>query len=117
MLIRPQIPHVGRVLLSEEQINVNRATSTELHLTVEREEDFAGTVAFEVRGLPAGISAGSGMANPVEKPPLPNAKAGTVHPEGADIRAAADRSYGYATNGTTCFNPNLRATCNRRQVG
>lgn len=70
--VRPSTPHLGKVLLSESQINLRPGGVTELHLTAEREEEFAGTVAFEVDGLPRGVSAVSALANPVEKPPLPN---------------------------------------------
>jgi hypothetical protein len=70
--IRQSIPHVGKVIVSEGQVNLRAGGVTELHLTTEREEDFAGTVAFELDGLPAGVAVVPGVANPVEKPPLPN---------------------------------------------
>ncbi len=72
VLIRPQIPHLGKVSVVEQELNLRPGAATELHLNVEREEDFAGTVAFDVEGLPAGVSVSSALPNPVEKPPLPN---------------------------------------------
>jgi hypothetical protein len=66
------LPHIGKVSLSETQVNLRPGAVSELHLNTEREEDFAGTVAFEVEGLPAGVSVVPGVANPVEKPALPN---------------------------------------------
>lgn len=73
VLVRPNLPHLGKVILSEAQVNLRLGSASELHLTTEREEGFAGTVAFELEGLPVGVSVGPGVANPVERPPLPNA--------------------------------------------
>jgi hypothetical protein len=70
--IRRSVPHLGKVSLSEQQINLRPGAVTELHLTTEREEDFAGSVTFEFDGLPTGVAVAPGIANPVEKPPLPN---------------------------------------------
>lgn len=72
VLVRRAVPHIGKVVVNENQVNLRPQSVAEVHVTADREEDFAGTVAFEVEGLPAGVSLLSGIANPVEKPPLPN---------------------------------------------
>jgi hypothetical protein len=72
VLVRPQIPHAGKVEVNEDHINLEAGTSSPLTVLVEREEDFAGYVAIDVEGLPAGVTALPALENPIEKPPLPN---------------------------------------------
>ena len=55
VLVRRQIPHVGRVEVAEDQINLRPGATRELNITVEREEGFNGLVAFAAEGLPAGV--------------------------------------------------------------
>jgi hypothetical protein len=70
--VRRGMPHLGRITVAEAQINLLPDSVAELHLTAEREEGFAGTVAFEIDGLPAGVSVVPALAKPVDRPPLPN---------------------------------------------
>lgn len=72
VLVRPQIPHIGKMVVSEENVNIEAGAAKPLTVTIEREEDFAGHIALSVSGLPAGITSMNGVLNPVEKPPLPN---------------------------------------------
>jgi hypothetical protein len=72
VLVRRSIPHLGKVSVSEAQANVRAGGMAELHITIDREENFTGTIAFEADGLPPGVSIVPGAANPVERPPLPN---------------------------------------------
>lgn len=73
VLIRPRIAHVGEVSLAEDRVNLEPGQSKPLTINVDREEGFKGFVAMSVEGLPAGVTAVTGLENPVEKPPLPNA--------------------------------------------
>jgi hypothetical protein len=72
ILVRPQIPHIGKVDLEEDHLNLEAGASRPLNLRVDREEGFADYVAVSVDGLPAGVTAVTGAENPPEKPPLPN---------------------------------------------
>jgi hypothetical protein len=72
VLVRPQIPHIGKIVVSEDSINIQPGATKTLTVVIEREEDFAGHVALSVAGLPPGITAVTGVPNPLEKPPLPN---------------------------------------------
>lgn len=72
VLVRPQIPHVGKVDVPEDRINLEPGESKPITINLEREEAFNGLVLAGAEGLPAAVSAMAGMANPVERPPLPN---------------------------------------------
>ena len=72
VLVRPQIPHVGKAEVAEDHLNLEAGQAKALTVNLEREEGFAGLVLLAAEGLPPGVTATAGMANPVEKPPLPN---------------------------------------------
>jgi hypothetical protein len=72
ILVRPQIPHVGKVEVPEDRINLEPGQAKPITIIMEREEGFSGLVLASAEGLPPGVTATAGMANPVDKPPLPN---------------------------------------------
>jgi hypothetical protein len=72
VLVRPQIPHVGKVELAEDRINLEPGQAKPLTVNLDREEEFKGLVLLSAQGLPEGVTSTAGMANPIEKPPLPN---------------------------------------------
>lgn len=72
VLLRPQIPHVGKVDVVEDRINLEPGQSKAITVNVDREEEFKGLVLVGAEGLPVGVTATAGMANPVDRPPLPN---------------------------------------------
>ena len=56
LLVRPQIPHVGQVVLEEaEHLNLVRGQARKLTISTSREEEFTGDVAFSFQGLPPGV--------------------------------------------------------------
>jgi hypothetical protein len=73
LLIRSKIPHLGKVAVEQERINIAPGTAKELIVNIEREEDYAGLVAFGVEGLPPGVQAVTGSEPDEEKPPAMNA--------------------------------------------
>jgi hypothetical protein len=73
VLIRPQVPHIGHVELAEDRVNLEPGQSKSITVNVDREEGFKGFVAVSAEGLPPGVSAVTGLENPIERPPLPNA--------------------------------------------
>ncbi len=73
VLIRPQIPHVGRVEMPEDRLNLVAGKVRLVTLQLEREEDFRDPVMATMEGLPAGVTVVPGAENPLERPPLQNA--------------------------------------------
>jgi hypothetical protein len=72
ILIRPQVPHIGKVVIASSPLNLARGQAKPVTVQIEREEDFKGFASIAVEGLPPGVTAHAALANPVEKPPLPN---------------------------------------------
>ncbi|MEX2262253.1 MAG: hypothetical protein WD696_09895 [Bryobacteraceae bacterium] len=73
VLVRPQIPHVGKVEVAEDRVNLEAGAVKPITINIEREEEFGGFAAVSLEGLPRGVTAVTGMEKPVERPPLPNA--------------------------------------------
>ncbi|HTF64591.1 MAG TPA: hypothetical protein VK638_18065, partial [Edaphobacter sp.] len=73
VLVRPQIPHIGKLTSSADHLNLQAGETRTLTVTLDREEEFAGVVALEAEGLPAGVVAVAAMEKPADRPPLPNA--------------------------------------------
>lgn len=73
VLLRPQVPHVGKVVIADQPLNLQPGQAKPVSVQIEREEDFKGFVAVAAEGLPAGVSVVTAMANPIDRPPLPNA--------------------------------------------
>ncbi len=72
VLVRPQIPHLGKIEVAEDRINLEPGEAKPLTVHLDREESFTGLASVSAEGLPEGVTVMTGMANPVEKPPLPN---------------------------------------------
>lgn len=73
VLIRQQIPHVGKFVVQQERMNLERGNTRPVSVRIEREEGFDGIVAVQVENLPQGVVALPGVENPAERPALPNA--------------------------------------------
>jgi len=72
VLIRPLAPHLGKVTLEEERINLKPGAAKPISVEMEREENYSGLVALSVEGLPTGVQAVAGSEPEQEKPPLMN---------------------------------------------
>jgi len=70
VLIRPQVPHIGKIAVKEESINVQPGKAEKLTLTVAEEEGYAGTVAVAVENLPPGVQALTSTEVPPDPEPL-----------------------------------------------
>ena len=73
VLVRPQIPHIGKLTSSADHLNLQAGETHSLMVTLDREEEFGGVVALEAEGLPTGVVAVAAMEKPADRPPLPNA--------------------------------------------
>jgi hypothetical protein len=72
LLVRPQIPHVGRITVGEDALSITTGATKALNLTIEREEEFTAPITFFVEDLPRGLSAVTAISKIEEKPLLFN---------------------------------------------
>jgi hypothetical protein len=70
VLIRPQVPHIGKIAVKEEIINVRPGKAEKLTLTVAEEEGYSGAVAVAVENLPPGVQALTSTEVPPDPEPL-----------------------------------------------
>lgn len=73
VLVRQQIPHVGKFVVQQERITLERGNTRPVSVRIDREEGFNGMVAVHVENLPPGVTVMTGIENPNERPTLPNA--------------------------------------------
>ncbi|MBM3803229.1 MAG: hypothetical protein FJW26_13090 [Acidimicrobiia bacterium] len=72
VIVRPQIPHVGKIEVQEDGLNLVAGEAKKLTLVTEQEEGFGGEILFSVQGLPPGVQALAGAdVEPDTEPPLP----------------------------------------------
>ncbi|MBI4906053.1 MAG: DVUA0089 family protein [Acidobacteria bacterium] len=57
LLIRPQVPHVGRVQFEIDALNLPQGQGKSIRVNFDREEDYRGAVIVAAEGLPPGVSA------------------------------------------------------------
>ena len=69
VLIRPQIPHAGRIEIGAGRLNLVAGEASKLTITTEQEEGFGGEIAIRVEDLPPGVEAYPGTKVKLEKPP------------------------------------------------
>jgi hypothetical protein len=58
--IRPQVPHLGQVKISDDQINLSPGLAKTVRVMFDREEGYEGAVAVMAESLPAGVQAVTG---------------------------------------------------------
>ena len=80
VLIRPQIPHVGKIEVQEDAANLVPGEASKLTIVTDQEEGFGGEVVLKIEGLPRGVEALAGAdVEPDTAPPFPE-----VHKERFD---------------------------------
>ena len=57
ILVRPQIPHVGKIEVLEDHFNLNPGGVSKLTANINQEEGFAGDLAVTFENLPPGVQA------------------------------------------------------------
>ena len=77
LLIRPQIPHVGKIHLQEKQLNLEAGRAKKLTIVIDQEEDFLGQIAVNIENLPPGVHLRPAVDIRSETPP----PLGSIHPE------------------------------------
>ena len=69
VLIRPQIPHIGRLELDVDRVNLLQGEAKRLTVKAHREEGFGGEIALSVENLPAGVQAYPTAVLEPDRPP------------------------------------------------
>lgn len=69
--VRPQIPHVGQVDISEDRLNLAPGSAKTVRVMFDREEDFRGAIAVAADSLPPGVQAYAGADFEPDKDPVP----------------------------------------------
>ena len=57
VLVRLQIPHVGKIEVQEDVVNLVAGEAKKLTIMTKQEEGFGGEVVFSIQGLPLGVQA------------------------------------------------------------
>ena len=71
IVIRRQIPHVGKIEVKEDHVNLIAGGAGKLTVVTEQEEGFTGEIALTLQNLPSGVQALPGTdVEPDEPPPL-----------------------------------------------
>jgi hypothetical protein len=71
LLVRPQVPHVGEVTISEgDHLNLIRGEAVKLTITTAYEEGFSGQLSFAFAGLPEGVQVSPGAELSDNKAPV-----------------------------------------------
>ena len=70
LMIRRQVPHIGKLQLDVDRINLVQGEGKPLIVTADREEGFEGEIALSVDNLPEGLEA---LPTAVLEPPRPPA--------------------------------------------
>ncbi len=72
VLVRPQIPHVGKIEVQEDAANLVPGEASKLTIITDQEEGFGGEVVLKIEGLPRGVEALAGAdVEPDTAPPFP----------------------------------------------
>jgi hypothetical protein len=69
VLVRPQVPHLGRVRVAEDHINIFAGEAKKLTIVTEQEEGYDGFALLSVEGLPPGVQAAPATEVEPETPP------------------------------------------------
>jgi hypothetical protein len=69
--VRPQVPHLGKVLIEEDHINLAPGGAKTVRVTFDREENYRGAVAVAVENLPEGVSVLAAADYEPDKDPPP----------------------------------------------
>lgn len=69
VLVRPQVPHVGAIQISEDRLNLVAGKTQKLSIVTDQEEGFDGFVILSMEGLPEGVRAVTATEVEPDRPP------------------------------------------------
>jgi hypothetical protein len=70
ILVRPVVPHVGKIEVKEDGLNLAPGQAKKLTVTVEQEEGYSGEVALSLENLPKGLQSSTAAEVPPDPEPL-----------------------------------------------
>ena len=68
VLIREQVPHMGKIHVKDDYLNLILGRSTKLNVITDQEEGFSGSIALTLAGLPSGVKALTATESDSDKP-------------------------------------------------
>ena len=68
VLIREQVPHMGKIHVEDDYLNLIPGRSTKLNVITDQEEGFSGSIALTLEGLPPGVRALTATESDSDKP-------------------------------------------------
>ena len=71
LLLRPQIPHVGKVGTDTDRLNLVAGQASKITVTTDQEEGFSGDIALVLEGLPEGVEFFPGTEVKAYQGPVP----------------------------------------------
>ena len=71
LLLRPQIPHVGKVGTDTDRLNLVAGQTGKITVTTDQEEGFSGDIALVLEGLPEGVEFFPGTEVKAYQGPVP----------------------------------------------
>ncbi len=69
VLVRPQVPHLGEVHITEDHVNLVAGEAKKLSVVTDQEEGYNGFVVLSIDGLPEGVRAVTGTEVEPDSPP------------------------------------------------
>lgn len=72
VMVRPQVPHMGKVHIEDEVLNLEAGRAGRLSVITDQEEGFEGAIMLTMEGLPAGVETVTATETEPVTPPAIN---------------------------------------------
>ena len=72
VLVRPQVPHMGRVHIEDEVLNLEAGRASTVSVITDQEEGFEGAIMLTMEGVPSGVEAITATRSEPVQPPAIN---------------------------------------------
>lgn len=72
VLVRPQVPHMGKIHIEEEVLNLEAGRAGKLSVITDQEEGFEGAIMLTMEGLPPGVETVTATRTEPVTPPAIN---------------------------------------------
>ncbi len=71
VLVRPQVPHMGKIHIEDEVLNLEAGRAGTVSVITDQEEGFEGAIMLTMEGVPPGVEAMTATkSEPVQPPPI-----------------------------------------------
>ena len=72
VLVRPQVPHMGRVHIEDEVLNLEAGRASTVSVITDQEEGFEGAIMLTMEGVPSGVETITATRSEPVQPPAIN---------------------------------------------